>query len=205
MTRFRFRHIRVYERDYLEIADDLIYVHQAYAEMVLKRYKDDPRASFVTGSDEKEMRYWIIGQRLFQSFLNEYRIPYIHDEPAFKFESEKLGFADFIIPSFGTVEIKTRPENTDTMIIKKIVWDKYVEAKTLPDYVIVLRMDSSKENRAEIMGYEHGSEIEKLPNAPRICIYSPCYSKLYHNLHSPKELIEALKKCSMKKNPQTTF
>jgi len=185
--------------DFLEIADDLMLVNQAYAEVLLKRYKDDPRASFVTGSDQKEMREWIIGQRLFQSFLNQWRIPYVHDEPVFKFECEKLFFADFIIPYFGTVEIKTRPCTTDTMIVKKAVWDRYVKAKTIPDYVVALRLES--ENIAEIMGYEHGSEIEKLPNAPHICIYKPCYSEPYVKLHSSADLIEALKKCTIKENP----
>lgn len=185
-------------KPFLEIADDLGDIHQAYAEMLLKRYKENPRSNFITENDPKEMRAWIIGQRLFQSFLNQWRIPYIHDEPVFKFECERI-VPDFIIPKFGSVEIKTRPWLTDTMIIKKSPWDYYVRSKTIPDYVVVLKL-KSEENVAQIVGYEHGAEIDKLPNAPDICIYSPCYSKLYSKLHDFTELADLLKRCSL--NPE---
>ena len=185
-------------KDFLEIADDLAEIHQAYAKMLLKRYKENPRSNFITENDPKEMRAWIIGQRLFQSFLNQWRIPYIHDEPAFKFECERI-VPDFIIPKFGSVEIKTRPWQTDTLIIKKIPWDYYVSTKTVPDYVVALKL-KPEENAAQIMGYEHGVEVNKLPNAPNICIYSPCYSKLYNELHDFRELDNLIKRCSL--NPE---
>jgi len=166
---------------------------EAYAEMLLKRYKNNHRAHF--GWSANEGRAWIIGQRLLQSFLNQWRIPYIHDEPVFKFMSERL-IADFVIPNFGTVEIKTRPWSTDTMIIQRASWDHYVKEEKIPDYVIALRL-KPQENEAQIMGYEHGIEINKLSNAPHICIYSPCYSKPYSELHDFRELDEALKSCSL--------
>jgi len=195
MKKFITRRIIKEGKDFFETADDLTEVNQAYAKMLLERYRNNPRADFVTGSDEREMRHWIIGQRLFQSFLNQWRIPYVHDEPTFSFASERL-VPDFVIPKFGSVEIKTRPWKTDTMIIKKVTWDHYVEEGTVPDYVIVLRL-TPEENAAQIMGYEHGTEINKLPNAPHICVYTPCYSKLYSELHSFAELDNDLKSCSL--------
>ena len=172
-------------------------IHEAYARMLLSRYAENPRAIFRTGRNVKDARCGIIGQRLFQSFLNQYRIPYIHDEPAFKFAEERL-VSDFTIPHFGALEIKTRPWNTDTMIIQKVIWDTYVKEETVPDYVVALKL-KPEENLAEIVGYEHGKEVSGLPNAPDICIYSPCYSKPYRELHPFSEILVKLKACSMKR------
>lgn len=116
--------------------------------------------------------------------------------PLFKALTERIA-PDFIIPGFGSVEIKTRPWDTDTMIIKKGLWDGYVREETVPDYVIALRL-ARAENKAQIMGYEHGTEINKLPDAPNICIYAPCYSQLYEKLHDFRELDPALKSRSLK-------
>lgn len=198
MTRkFLMRHIQKEGKHFLEISDDLADVHKSYAEMLLQRYRENIRDFFVTGNDPKEMRQWVIGQRLFQSMLNQYRIPYIHDEPAFKFAEERL-VPDFIIPKFGEIEIKTLSMNTDTLIIKKKTWDVYVKNDTIPDYVIALMMLNREETMAEIVGYEHGKEVSGLPNAPHICIYSPCYSKLYKDLHPFSEIFGELKACSIK-------
>jgi hypothetical protein len=106
---------------------------------------------------------------------------------------------DFIIPKFGSVEIKTRPWQTDTLIIKKAPWDHYVNNNTVPDYVVALKL-KPEENAAQIVGYEHGSEVRGWPNAPHICIYQPCYSKLYNELHDFRELDSLLKLCSL--NPE---
>lgn len=181
----------------MEIADDLMEIHEAYANLLIERYKKDRRLNFATGGqDETDGRLGIIGQRLFQSLLNELRVPYIHDDPTFIFPTERLVSADFIVPRFGSIEIKARPANTDTMIIKKSLWDTHVKNNAIPDYVIVLMIDTN-ECTAEIVGYEHGKEINKLPNAPYICKYAPCYSKLYADLHPFRELDKALKACSM--------
>jgi hypothetical protein len=196
LKKFLFRRIERDGKVFLEIADDLMKIHEAYAEMFIERYKKDRRLNFDTEHDATDMRLGIVGQRMFQSLLNEMRVPYIHDEPTFIFPSECLRSADFLVQNFGSIEIKARPANTDTMIIKKSLWDTHVKNNAIPDYVIVLMIDTN-EARAEIVGYEHGKEVSKLPNAPHICRYTPCYSKLYADLHPFRELDEALKACSM--------
>jgi len=197
LKKFLFRRIDHDGKVILEIADDLMEVHQAYANLLIERYKKDRRLNFATGGqDETDGRLGIIGQRMFQSLLNELRVPCIHDEPTFIFPTERLVSADFLVPGFGSIEIKARPANTDTMIIKKSLWDTHVKNNAIPDYVIVLMIDTN-EARAEIVGYEHGKEISKLPNAPHICRYTPCYSKLYADLHPFRELDDSLKACSM--------
>jgi len=193
---FRFRHYQKEGKDFIELADDLAAVNQAYAEMLLKRYKIDPRASFRTGSDPREMRQWVIGQRMFQSFLNQYRVPYIHDEPAFKFTEERL-VSDFMIPSFGSVDVKTRPWKTDTLILRRDTWDVYEKRGEVPNNVLGLRLDD-EEKIAEVMGYGYGVEVSGWPNNSNICIYAPCHSKLYRELHPFSEIFAELKALGVK-------
>lgn len=193
---FRFRHIQKDGKDFLELTDDLAALNKAYAELFVQRYKDDPRGTFTTGSDPREMGYGILGQRMFQSLLNQYRIPYIHDEPAFKFEEDRL-ISDFMIPGFGSIDVKTRLWNTDTLIIRRNAWDSYVKRGEVPNFVVALRL-TQEEKIAEIMGYAHGAEVKNWPNNPHICIRSPCHSKLYDELAPFSEIFTKLKALGIK-------
>lgn len=200
--RFRFRHIQKEGKDFLELSNDLAALNKAYAELFVQRYKDDPRGDFKTEMDARAKRIGLIGQRMFQSLLNQYRIPYIHDEPAFKFQEDRL-VSDFMIPGFGSIEVKTRPFytkpglKTDMIIVNQKLWDNCVEHQHIPNFVICLRLNEA-ETTAEVMGYAHGSEVVSWPNCPGICVYEPGYCKDYKELRHFSRILTKLKALGIK-------
>lgn len=136
----------------------------------------------------------LIGQYMFETMLTQCRIPYLVDQVASM--EEHRTYCDFIIKDFGIVEIKTRPKNTDCLIVKQSEWKGMIEHGTVPDYVIALKLLSGM-HIAEIMGWIPGEDVEDLPNNPDICIYTPCHWIPYSKLNDFEELVPRLQKASL--------
>ena len=193
----------------LQITDDakdaefIRQVNIKYAELFRERHKT---SSF----DNTESRAnGFLGQRMFQSALNQLRIPYLHDEMALKLVEDRVYGADFILYKFNSkkklsIEIKTRDhgdklEPHDCMLVRRDTWDNSVKEGLTPDVVVGLRLTSDRLN-AEIMGWTEGRNIVKLNDkkaADRIGVYSPCYAVPYDALRKFAKLIPQLKRCSI--------
>jgi len=185
------------EEQLIEIEADLAIIHWAYAKLLLQRYARLPRTDFKEGGwrDEVSTREGVVGQRIFQSLLNEWRVPYIHDDPVFEFKEHRT-FHDFVVPSFGSIEIKTFGKNDRHFVVKRELWQWEKEMNGVPDYVIALRLTGK--NVAKVEGWLHGSEVENLPNNPRVCRYVPCHCCRFEELRDFNEIGAKLKAYSMK-------
>jgi len=198
MRIFRTRMVR---RDdgtlFLQLSDDLADLHNAYGQLIIERYRKNKRGD-ITGSMLEPKKRGFIGQRVLQSFFNQWRIPYCHDDFAFLFPEDRLPH-DFIIHNFGSIEVKTGKENHNTLVINEGEWDSKDDK---PDYVIAIRL-LEHETNAQVMGYCKGSEVIELHSeekAELICQKASCYAIPYENLHDFQELFEKLQECSMDKS-----
>ena len=72
----------------------------------------------LTSRDVEDRRIGVIGQLMFQSLLQELRIPYLVDYPLFNLPEHRI-FVDFLIPNFGSVEVKAFPKYASHFIVKK--------------------------------------------------------------------------------------
>jgi hypothetical protein len=200
-------HYRLQITDDAEDAELIRQVNIKYAELFRERYKKRITSHF---DNIEGMANGFLGERMFQSALNELRIPYLHDEMALKLVEDRVYGGDFILYKFNSkenlsIEIKTRDHGDklkphDCMLVKQSTWDASVKAGLTPDVVVGLRLTSDGLN-AEIMGWTEGCNIVELNDkkaADWICSEKcPCYAIPYDALHKFAELIPQLKLCSM--------
>ena len=139
-----------------------------------------------TSNDFEDVRIGVIGQILFQSLLQELKIPHLVDYPIFNLPEHRI-FVDFIIPGFGSIEVKSFPKHAEYFIVKKRLWDAMTK---IPDYVIAIRVIS--DSLGKIEGYLLGSEVAGLPRNSDICRYEECYATPFTNLKPFKELVPKL-------------
>jgi len=201
------------DRYALQITDDaedaelIRQVNTKYAELFKDRYEKKITSHF---DNIEGMANGFLGERMFQSALNELRIPYLHDEMALKLVEDRVYGGDFILYKFNSkenlsIEVKTRDHGNkskphDCMLVKQSTWDVSVKAGLTPDVVVGLRLTSDGLN-AEIMGWTEGCNIVELNDkkaADWICSEEyPCYAIPYDALHKFAELIPQLKLCSI--------
>jgi hypothetical protein len=179
----------------IEIESDLVDVYKAYAELLAKRYARSKRNNFISSKDLEDKRKGVTGQLMFQSILIQWMIPHIPDNPAFEFKEHRVLW-DFIIPNFGSVEVKTFHTIDRYFMVKKELWLREIEDKREPDYVIALRLlDDSK---AKIEGWLYGYEVEKLQvseKESKLTPYASAYYCRFEKLHPFSELLPKLKAC----------
>lgn len=199
------------DRYALQITDDaedaelIRQVNLKYAELFSERYKKKITSHF---DNIEGMANGFLGQRMFQSALNELRIPYLHDEMALKLVEDRVYGGDFILYKFNSkknlsIEVKTRAHGVelkpnDYMLVKQVPWDTSASEGLTPDIAVGLRLTSDGLN-AEIMGWTEGCNVVELNDkkaADRIGVYSPCYAIPYDALRKFAELIPQLKLCS---------
>jgi hypothetical protein len=145
----------------------------------------------LTLQEIEDRRVGVIGQFAFQSLLQEWRIPYLTDYPLFRFREHRL-FVDFIVPGFGSIEVKSFPRYAERFIVKKRLWDATLKT---PDYVVAIRVVS--DSMCKIEGWLPGSEVAKLPYDPKVCPYEECYQTRFENLRRFRELLPKLLACSI--------
>lgn len=185
----------------LRIESDLGAVHREYAKLLIKRYQEDSRTDFQTEQDIQKKMIGIIGQRQFQSFLNHWRIPYIHAEFGLQKIMAHRVYVDFIVPDVGTLEIKTSPD-PGGFRIKRESWEIGRKYGNLPDYVILLLRHS--DIFSTIKGYLKGGDVKEDGERVRVeagpnskCKYKPCYYGEYSNLRPWEELESKFKNVSL--------
>lgn len=190
-----FKRVNEEDGEYLESAGDLAEVNQAYARLAVERMKNKA-INFereTTEQDLNDKSRGFIGQRLFQAELNHLGIGYMHDDLMFYFPEDRVSPGDFVIPEFGSIEIKTEQPRANYLVIKRSEW-AYVVAKNLvPTYVLALRINR-QETRVKLCGYLLGSEVAKLPHNDYICPITPCHCKRLDELRPYSELEEKLLK-----------
>jgi hypothetical protein len=199
--------VRGVDRYALKITDDaedaelIRQVNIKYAELFGERYEKRTAEHFQSVA---AMANGFLGERMFQSVLNELRIPYLHDEMALVFVEDRVTGGDFILYDLEskenvTVEVKTGVSPWGHMLVNKKDWDTPASKGLTPNIVVGLRLTSDGLN-AEIMGYTEGCNIVKLNDseaAQRICKKKPCYAIPYDALHKFAKLIPKLKRCSI--------
>ena len=178
----------------IKIESDIAKFESLTAELLQNRYREHPRSNFHEQGlkDLEDKRVGMLGQTAFLSILNELRIPHNYDVPVFFWRQHRLP-ADFIIPNFGSVEIKTVKKNDRYLVVKRELWEKQMRTNHVPDYVVVLQCC---DDDFLICGWLHGKEIGELPHNPVICPYAPCYCTELSKLRPFNELYAKLKKLS---------
>jgi len=144
-----------------------------------------------TSQEIEDRKIGIVGQYMFMSILQEWRIPYLVDYPLFNLPEHRL-FVDFIIPGFGSVEVKSFPRYASYFIVKRRLWSALSK---VPDFVIAICVLS--DNLGKVEGWLHGSEVANLPHNPEVCIYEECYCTPFTELRPFRELIPRLIECSL--------
>ena len=145
----------------------------------------------LTSREIEDRKIGIVGQYMFMSILQEWRIPYLVDYPLFNLPEHRL-FVDFIIPGFGSVEVKSFPRYASHFIVKRRLWSALSK---VPDFVIAIRVLS--DNLGKVEGWLAGSEVANLPHNSRVCPYEECYQTPFENLKQFQELIPKLIACSI--------
>jgi len=199
----------------LQITDDakdaefIRQVNIKYAELFGERYKKRMAEHF---QNVQSMANGFLGQRMFQSMLNQWHIPYLHDEMALKFVEDRIIGGDFKVYDFKnkksvSIEVKTgcygKSELSppyEYMLVNIEDWERNASQGSTPDIVIGLRLTWDMLN-AEIMGWTEGYNIVGLNDkskAERICSEEhPCYAIPYNMLHNFAELIPQLRRYSI--------
>jgi hypothetical protein len=183
----------------LEIEDDLADVYRAIAELLVKRYGKKRRSNFIGSRDLEDKQIGVVGQFMFQSLLNQLRIPHISDNPVFVFREHRILW-DFLVPNLGSIEVKTFRPTDHYFMVKKNLWLSEVEGRDEPDYVVALRLLSSYTAKPE--GWLFGSEVSKLPvseKGGKLTPFCDAYFCRFEELRPFPEFLARLKKCSLSK------
>src|SRR5207249_7152840 len=106
---------------------------------------------------ERVNTFWgMLGELVFGGYLYQYNVPNVYNNPIYQ---EKVGMKqyDFLIPHFGTVEVKgIGPEpNKRNLLVKVSEWKK-------SEYVVAVKFDSEEHGR--LAGWLTGREAENLPS-----------------------------------------
>ena len=183
------------DKPVIQIEEDVTGIHTAYANLIISRYEEEKRKHF-TENQFENIKAGMIGQTAFQSLLNQWKILYIYDSPAFKWDVHRT-FFDFIIRDKDgktiKLEIKTVLRGAKYFIVKKSIWNE----KREPDYIIVLRYLT--DFFLLIEGWLRGSEVKELPPVPRrVTPYAEAYGCPLDKLRPWKELEPLIKACAIK-------
>ncbi|MEM3891813.1 MAG: hypothetical protein QW282_06630 [Nitrososphaerales archaeon] len=133
----------------LEIERDLEAVVRSIVDLMISRFSTYSKTHFKGVSERKCVEQGVVGQLCFESLLSQWRIPYLASKPFFIDEEHRVLF-DYEIKDFGVIELKTVEAADRFLAVNRSRWDKEVELKGAPKYVVVLKVFNRFE--AEVCG-----------------------------------------------------
>jgi len=153
------------EVTYLVTEGDIGPALDGLAEVIIERYKRAPKAHYFTEDQHKNLRLGIEGGLAFQSMLNQWRVPYLVQEPIFTWPAHKIPY-DFIIRKPGgemlRLEVKTFTLDDGHVLVKDSDWDGVSRAHGRPNYLIVLRKLPTKVELRDVVDLDElGKAITK--------------------------------------------
>ncbi|MEM1995087.1 MAG: hypothetical protein QXW32_06445 [Nitrososphaerales archaeon] len=180
----------------LEIERDLEAVVRSIVDLMILRFSSYSKSHFKGVSERKCVEQGVVGQLCFESLLSQWRIPHLASKPFFIDEEHRVLF-DYEIKDFGVIELKTVGAADRFLAVNRSRWDKEVELKGAPKYVVVLKVFNRFQ--AEVCGWIEGERVAQLPHDHNVCPYSECYCCSLEELHPFSELEPLLKAHSLDK------
>jgi hypothetical protein len=169
-----------------------------HAKFIVDRYRARPNRHWE--EDEAPNSFTgFLGQKLFDIILQQYNVPNDRNDPIIENWYYEKPY-DFIIPNFGTIEVKTFGYGRRKVLIKKSEWHGN-------DYIVAFRFMDRQPKKVEMMGWLTKDEVEHLLISKKgeeidgIC-YTPkadAYTADFNQLRPAEEFIEMLKKYAIKR------
>lgn len=178
------------EGELVEIETELVSMARHNTELLMRRYEEEGIQRDWDVKDEKSIFYGLLGEDIFKATLYQLHVAHLHTHALYP---HKMRSPHDFEANGKTIQVKTIRfgERYRNLVIKKKEW-------THSDIVVPIKLVDETPERAYIVGFLTGSEVEKLPVAhgDYPCPYEACYHILLEEaskMHPTYELFEVLK------------